>query len=157
MPPVLIPKVHEMVLPDVGPVSVPIGEPIAHLKCFEAVVLIPRRQPRSVKPTPYFFRPTHNASGTSEKPSVSPTSHLITDFQIRSTTYEFSMLPAHSCYTKNKPVILSSPEADQESQRRTRHSAKRRVRQPPPQRCGCADPRPQQSSRGTSAPYCEKV
>jgi len=28
-----------MVLPDVGPVSVPIGEPIAHLKCFEAVVL----------------------------------------------------------------------------------------------------------------------
>ena len=39
MPPVLIPKVHEMVLPDVGPVSVPIGEPIAHLKCFEAVGL----------------------------------------------------------------------------------------------------------------------
>ena len=39
MPPVLIPKVHEMVLPAVGPVSVPISEPIAHLKCFEAVVL----------------------------------------------------------------------------------------------------------------------
>jgi uncharacterized cupin superfamily protein len=39
VPPVLIPKVHEMVLPDVGPVSVPIGEPIAHLKCFEAVGL----------------------------------------------------------------------------------------------------------------------
>jgi uncharacterized cupin superfamily protein len=38
VPPVLIPKVHEMVLPDAGPVSVPIGEPIAHLKCFEAVV-----------------------------------------------------------------------------------------------------------------------
>ena len=37
MPPVLIPKVHEMVLPDVGPVAVP--EPIAHLKCFEAAAL----------------------------------------------------------------------------------------------------------------------
>jgi uncharacterized protein len=39
VPSVLIPKVNEMVLPDVGPVSVPIGEPIAHLKCFEAVAL----------------------------------------------------------------------------------------------------------------------
>jgi uncharacterized cupin superfamily protein len=39
VPPFLIPKVREMVLPDVGPVSVPIGEPIAHLKCFEAVAL----------------------------------------------------------------------------------------------------------------------
>ena len=39
MPPVLIPKVHEMVLPDAGPVSVPISEPIACLKCFAAVVL----------------------------------------------------------------------------------------------------------------------
>ena len=38
MPPVLIPEVSKMVLPDVGPVSVPIGEPVAHLKCFEAVV-----------------------------------------------------------------------------------------------------------------------
>jgi uncharacterized cupin superfamily protein len=28
-----------MVLPDVGPVSVAIGERVAHLKCFEAVVL----------------------------------------------------------------------------------------------------------------------
>src|SRR6266478_3045451 len=66
--------------------------------------------------TPYFFRPTHKASGTSEKPSVSPTSHLITEFQIRSTTYEFSMLPSHSCCTqKNEPVILNSPEADEES------------------------------------------
>jgi uncharacterized cupin superfamily protein len=39
MPPVLIPKVSKMSLSDVGPVSVPIGEPVAHLKCFEAVVL----------------------------------------------------------------------------------------------------------------------
>src|SRR6266446_3756318 len=58
--------------------------------------------------TPYFFRPAHKASGMSEKPSVSPTSHLITEFQIRSTTEEFSMLPSHSLHTKNKPVILSS-------------------------------------------------
>jgi hypothetical protein len=28
-----------MVLPNVGPVPVPIGEPIAHLNCFEAVAL----------------------------------------------------------------------------------------------------------------------
>jgi hypothetical protein len=62
-----------------------------------------------------FFRPAHKASGMSEKPSVSPTSHLITEFQIRSTTEELSMLPSHSLHTKTKPVILSSPEADEES------------------------------------------
>lgn len=39
MPPVLIPNVEQTPLRDVGPVSVPIGEPIAHLKCFEAVEL----------------------------------------------------------------------------------------------------------------------
>ena len=39
MPPVLIPQVSKMSLPDVGPVSVPIGEPVAYLKCAEAVVL----------------------------------------------------------------------------------------------------------------------
>ena len=36
MPPVLIPDTLNMNLPDVGPVSVPIGEPVAHLRCFEA-------------------------------------------------------------------------------------------------------------------------
>jgi uncharacterized protein len=39
VPPVLIPEVGKMVLPDAGPVSVPISQPIAHLKCFAAVVL----------------------------------------------------------------------------------------------------------------------
>ena len=34
-----MPQVSTMSLPDVGPVSVPIGEPVAHLKCFEAVAL----------------------------------------------------------------------------------------------------------------------
>lgn len=36
MPPVLIPDTQNMNLPDVGPVSIPIGEPVAHLRCFEA-------------------------------------------------------------------------------------------------------------------------
>lgn len=39
MPPVLISNVSDTPLADVGPVSVPIGQPVAHLKCFEAVVL----------------------------------------------------------------------------------------------------------------------
>src|SRR5437016_7010611 len=39
MPPTLIPDVVRTPLSDVGPVSVPIGVPIAHLKCFEAVML----------------------------------------------------------------------------------------------------------------------
>jgi uncharacterized cupin superfamily protein len=39
MPPVLIPNVKQILLRDVGPVTVPIGEPIAQLKCFEAVEL----------------------------------------------------------------------------------------------------------------------
>jgi hypothetical protein len=36
MPPVLIPNAATIKLAEVGPVSVPIGEPIAQLKCFEA-------------------------------------------------------------------------------------------------------------------------
>jgi uncharacterized protein len=39
MPPVLVANVKQIPLLDVGPVSVPIGEPIAYLKCFEAVEL----------------------------------------------------------------------------------------------------------------------
>jgi uncharacterized protein len=37
--PVLIAAATTMELPDVGPVAVPVGQPIAHLKCFEAVSL----------------------------------------------------------------------------------------------------------------------
>jgi uncharacterized cupin superfamily protein len=36
MPPVLIADPSHLSLPYVGPVAVPIGEPVAHLKCFEA-------------------------------------------------------------------------------------------------------------------------
>jgi len=36
VPPILIPAAVHMDLPDVGSVSVPIGEPVARLKCFEA-------------------------------------------------------------------------------------------------------------------------
>jgi uncharacterized cupin superfamily protein len=43
MPPVLIRNVAQISLPEVGPVSVPLGEPTAQLKCFEAVVL-PEKQ-----------------------------------------------------------------------------------------------------------------
>jgi uncharacterized cupin superfamily protein len=39
MQPVLIAAATTMELPDVGPVAVPVGQPIAHLKCFEAVSL----------------------------------------------------------------------------------------------------------------------
>jgi uncharacterized protein len=39
VPPVLIPNVVQTPLSDVGPVSVSLGEPVAHLKCLEAVVL----------------------------------------------------------------------------------------------------------------------
>lgn len=35
MPPVLIPKVLQMKLRDVGPVAVPLGDPVARLKCSE--------------------------------------------------------------------------------------------------------------------------
>ena len=36
MPPVLIANTANIPLPDVGPVAVPVGLPVAHLKCFEA-------------------------------------------------------------------------------------------------------------------------
>ena len=36
MPPTLIPNAAHSKLRDIGPVAVPIGEPVAHLKCFEA-------------------------------------------------------------------------------------------------------------------------
>jgi uncharacterized cupin superfamily protein len=38
MLPVLIPTVAQTSLSDIGPVSVPIGEPVAQLRCFEAFV-----------------------------------------------------------------------------------------------------------------------
>jgi uncharacterized cupin superfamily protein len=43
MQPVLIPDAARALLPDVGPVSVPLGQPAAHLKCLEAVSL-PEKQ-----------------------------------------------------------------------------------------------------------------
>jgi uncharacterized cupin superfamily protein len=43
MQPVLMPDAARAVLPDVGLVSVPLGQPVARLKCFEAVSL-PERQ-----------------------------------------------------------------------------------------------------------------
>ena len=36
MPPVLIRNAANLPLPDVGPVAVPLGQPVAHLRCFEA-------------------------------------------------------------------------------------------------------------------------
>ena len=43
MPPVLIRNAANIPLPDVGPVAVPIGEPVAHLKCFAAFEDKPRQ------------------------------------------------------------------------------------------------------------------
>ena len=36
MPPVVIRNAAKLPLPDVGPVARPVGEPVSHLKCFEA-------------------------------------------------------------------------------------------------------------------------